>query len=117
MTISQDSWLSTVALEGLCDELTKIAAEKAKPSAHTWKDTATAIGSGVLGAGLGYGAVDLAIAKVPVVRKFLTQSGPNRAMAAKVILPIMGGAALMLADRYRRNMDRGLFGSGTKKDK
>jgi hypothetical protein len=109
------SWLSTASHAALFDELSKIAAAETEKPKHDWKQTAWTIGQGALGAGLGYGAVDLAIAKVPAVRKFLTSSGPNRARAAKVILPIMGGAALMLADRYRKKMDEGMFQREDKK--
>lgn len=103
----QTSWLSTVGPAALFDELSKIAA--AETPKHTWKDTARTIGAGVLGGGLGLATVQ-GLGSIPSVKRFLTTPTKSKQMAAKVILPILGGAALMLADRYRKRMDEGMFG-------
>jgi hypothetical protein len=91
----------------LFDELSKIAEEQAKKS--TWKNVARTVGAGVLGAGTGL-ATAQGLMSIPRVREFMTRPSQTKATIAKVILPIMGGAALMLADRYRKHMDEGLHG-------
>ena len=107
--ILQTSWLCTDgAHAALFDELSKISEDQTKKPG--WKGVARTIGTGVLGAAAGLGAVQAGIGFVPPIRRFLTQGGPNKKRMANVILPILGGAALMLADRYRKRMDEGMFG-------
>lgn len=109
------SWLCTDrAHAALFDELQKISEDQAKKPG--WKDVARTIGVGVLGGAAGLGAVQAGIGFVPPIRRFLTEGGPNKARLAKVILPIMGGTALMLADRYRKRMDEGMFGKPESKN-
>jgi hypothetical protein len=79
----------------LFDELVKIAEEK-KPS-HALRTMAV----GAAGGAVGYGAAELLARNL----KFFKEPTPRKATAAKVILPILSGVSVMLADRYRQKMN------------
>jgi len=94
----------------LFDELYKIAEvqEQQPQKDPKWKSrVATSILAGGVGAGLGYGAASGLSSAFPAF--FKNQGTPAtanvRGKAAKVALPILGAAALMLGDAYRRRMD------------
>jgi hypothetical protein len=98
----------------LLDELSKIGAEaQPKPSAgHQVLRALGTAGAGALGAGAGLGLGQL-ITRHPIFQPSAAEHAagvltPGRAVAVKIVLPILGGAALMLADRYRRKMDEGM---------
>lgn len=60
-----------------------------------------AMGVSALGGAAGYGAAELLARKM----KFFTQPTESKARAARIILPILSGAAVTLADRYRQKMN------------
>lgn len=124
MRTSTTSWLSTKgAQEALLDELVKIGetatppAEKLTNKQRVLRALGTA-GAGALGVGGGLLAGHF-ITKHPIFHPTAAEHAagvltPGRALAVKAILPILGGAAFMLADRYRKKMDEGLgAGQGT----
>ncbi len=61
-----------------------------------------AMGVGALGGAAGYGTAELLARKL----KFFSQPNQSRANAARIILPILSGAAVTLADRYRHRMNQ-----------
>jgi hypothetical protein len=71
------------------------------------------MGVGAAGLGVGYGLSELAVRKLPFFNMPPSSLAPeaaqklmaNRAAARKIILPILTGAAVMLADRYRQHMN------------
>jgi hypothetical protein len=91
---------------GFLDELQKIAEEAQKqPGPITLKRVLPAAAAGALGIGTGYILSDWASMKFDPLRKAMERPTTRSAQVAKVVLPILGGAAFMLADRYRRKMD------------
>lgn len=60
------------------------------------------MGVGALGGAAGYGTAELLARKL----KFFSQPNQSRANAARIILPILSGAAVTLADRYRHRMNQ-----------
>lgn len=89
----------------LFDELVKIAntestapEEKSKGSLGT---ALRAMGVGAAGGAIGYGLAELAGRNM----KFLQQPNTDGLRAAKIILPILSGSAVMMADRYRQKMN------------
>lgn len=108
MPTSRTSSLCTsISREALLDELTKIgeaAEEPKKGFGHALKTMAVGAGGTALGSGL-----------AEVVGRNLSFFQPppggdaavfsKRLRTARIILPILGGTAAMLADRYRQKMN------------
>lgn len=100
-----------ISTESLFNELTKIAEQTPSPTGERKRSILPALkamGVGALGGAAGFGVAEL------LGRNLSFFKGPHgvdpsvfskRLSAAKVILPIMGGAAVMLADRYRQKMN------------
>lgn len=86
----------------LLDELVKIASEKEAPKKRGIGGALRTMGVAAAGGALGYGAADLAAHHM----KFFTEPNEARARAARIILPILSGAAVTLADRYRQRMNK-----------
>lgn len=82
------------------DELVKISEEQTQPGG--FGRALRAMGVAATGGAAGYGAAELMSRKM----KFFTQPNENRARAARIILPILSGAAITLADRYRQRMNQ-----------
>lgn len=104
----------------LFDELVKLAeqspADPAPPAPSQKAGVGKALramGVGAAGLGLGYGLSELAVRKLPFFSAIPSHLPPDaaqklmaqRATARKIILPIMSGVAVMLADRYRQHMN------------
>jgi hypothetical protein len=91
----------------LFDELIKIAEERDDhPGEQPRNPSGTsqafrAMGTAALGGAAGYGVAELLARKLP----FFAAPHQGRAATAKVLLPILSGASVMLADRYRKKMD------------
>lgn len=97
--------MNEASLDGFVDELIKIAAS---PSKSTKEEPKRSIGPairaaivGAAGGAAGYGAVELAARRL----KMLSQPNADGLRAAKIILPILSGSAVMIADRYRQKMN------------
>jgi hypothetical protein len=98
--------LHPAQINGCFSELVKIgedAEKKLKEPAKKswWKGVGRDVLLGGVGVGTGYGISRALEYAVPALR----QPAPSRAKAMKYILPILGGAGFILADRYRRLMD------------
>jgi hypothetical protein len=85
----------------LLDELEKIAEGDQAPQSSGFGKALRAMGVAAVGGAAGYGTAELLARKM----KFFSQPNESRARAARVILPILSGAAVMLADRYRQKMN------------
>lgn len=123
MTTSTLPWPSTdsslVALSdetkrALFDELVKLAeVPLAEPKKSGLGKALRSMAVGGAGLGIGYGLSELAVRKLPffttppaslapgAAQKLMAQRGAAR----KIILPILSGVAVMLADRYRQHMN------------
>lgn len=86
----------------LFDELVKIAEDGDHPQGGGFGKALRTIGTAAAGGAIGYGAAELLARKM----KFFTQPNESRASAARIILPILSGAAVTLADRYRQRMSQ-----------
>lgn len=84
------------------DELVKIAEEGDHPQSSGFGKALRTMGIAAVGGATGYGAAELLARKM----KFFTQPSESRARAARIILPILSGAAVTLADRYRQRMNQ-----------
>ncbi len=82
------------------DELIKISEERRQTG--SFGKALRAMGVAATGGAAGYGAAELAARKM----KFFTQPNETRAHLARIILPILSGAAITLADRYRQRMSQ-----------
>lgn len=82
------------------DELVKISEEQTQTGG--FGRALRAMGIAATGSATGYGAAELMARKM----KFFTQPNESRARAARIILPILSGAAITLADRYRQRMNQ-----------
>lgn len=111
MSDNHVAWLGDTTKRALLDELIKIAEEVPKQKGGIGKALRT-MGVGAGGLALGYGLSELVVRKMPffnipphlppdVAQKLLAQ----RATTRKIILPILSGVAVMLADRYRQKMN------------
>lgn len=89
-----------ISREALLDELVKIA-ENTPPKKEGVGKALRAMGTAAAGGAVGYGAAELLARKM----KFFKEPTENRARAARIILPILSGAAVMLADRYRQRLN------------
>ena len=85
----------------LLDELTKIAEESASQGGGIGK-ALRSMGVAAAGGAAGYGAAEMLGRKM----KFFNQASPERLRAARIILPILSGTAVMLADRYRQKLNK-----------
>lgn len=94
------SHLSYGLRAALMDELVKIGEESKKP-AGGWKSVGKSIAVGAGGTALGYGAARALEHAFPSLRVPTKTS----VSTARILLPLLGGASLVLADRYRRLMD------------
>jgi hypothetical protein len=86
----------------LFDELAKIAEEGDTRQRSGFGKALRTMGVAAAGAAAGYGTAELMSRKL----KFFTQPNESRARAARIILPILSGAAVTLADRYRQRMNQ-----------
>ena len=86
----------------LFDELAKIAEDGGAPQRSGFGKALRAMGVAAAGGAAGYGTAELLARKL----KFFTQPNEGRARAARIILPILSGAAVTLADRYRHRMNQ-----------
>jgi hypothetical protein len=86
----------------LFDELTKIAEGDGKSQSSGVGKALRSMGIAAVGSAAGYGTAELLARKM----KFFTQPNESRARAARIILPILSGAAVTLADRYRHRMNQ-----------
>ncbi len=91
----------------LLDELVKIA-EEAPPKREGMGRALRAMGTAAAGGALGYGAAELAARKMNFFNPS-TATTPDMASSrlrmARIILPILSGASVMLADRYRQRLN------------
>ena len=111
--MSQRSYLTRTSLVGLLDELTKLAEAQKEPSASPaapekkpswWKTVGKDMAVGAAGAATGYGIAHGVEHAFPQLR----MPSEGRATVARILLPILGGASLVLANRYRRLMDEAM---------
>lgn len=91
-----------VKRSALFDELVKIAEDGDHPQGSGFGKALRSMGIAAAGGAAGYGAAELLARKM----KFFTQPNDSRARAARIILPILSGAAVTLADRYRQRMNQ-----------
>ncbi len=91
-----------ISREALLDELTKIASDEEQSNKKGFGKALRAMGVAAGGGALGYGAAELLARKMD----FFKTPTSGRASAARIILPILSGAAVTLADRYRSSLDR-----------
>lgn len=113
MNGSHEAQLGDITKRAFLDELVKIAEEAPEQQKGGFGKALRAMGVGAGGLALGYGLSELAVRKMPffnappphlppdVAQKLLAQ----RATTRKIILPILSGVAVMLADRYRQKMN------------
>jgi hypothetical protein len=95
-----------ISRTALLDELVKIGEESIKKEEK--KDTRRrSIGPALraMAVGAGGGAIGYALAHLMSQHPFYKNPHPGNLTAAKIILPILGGTATMLADRYRQKMN------------
>jgi len=106
--------LADTTKRALFDELVKLAEQApAEPKKHGLGKALRAMGVGAAGLGIGYGLSELAVRKLPFFQAAPASLAPEaaqallaqRATARKIILPILSGVAVMLADRYRQHMN------------
>ena len=105
----------SISRAALFDELVKIGEASVSPTPGARQEepkkgpghAVKAILAAGAGSALGYGAAELLARKLPY---FQTPGSPEvlakRVRAAKIILPILSGGAVILADRYRNAMER-----------
>jgi len=109
-----------ISRRALFDELVKIGedaerhlneAPAPKPQS-SWKRVGSAVARSALGLGAGFGAADyLANVRFPHLFKPGPSGVSNPRKALLMIgLPIGAGLGTMLGDRYRRQMDKEMFG-------
>ena len=104
----------------MLDELVKISEETA-PKKEGLGRALRAIGTAAAGGALGFGAAELLARKVKFFDPSTVTSpaqAQSRVRAARIILPILSGTAVMLADRYRQHLNqeyRGTRGYESKK--
>lgn len=92
---------SGICREALLDELVKIAEAPPEQPKKGVTHALRTMGIAASGGALGYGAAELLGRKM----KFFQQPNEQRARLAKIILPILSGASVMLADRYRQRLN------------
>lgn len=92
--------LGKLTKQALLDELVKIA-EESPPKKEGFGKALRAMGTAAAGGALGYGAAELMGRNM----KFFSQPNERRTTAARIILPILSGTAVMLADRYRQRLN------------
>lgn len=106
MASNHGGLLDKIASHAFLDELNKIA-EATKPKNEGVGKALKAMGVGALGTALGYGGAELLSRKLDFFNR--VPSSPEvldrRIRAAKIILPILSGAAVMLGERYRNKMN------------
>jgi hypothetical protein len=90
-----------VERRALFDELVKIAEEAPPKKEHGFGKALRAMGTAAAGGAVGFGTAELLARKM----KFFNQPNESRARAARIILPILSGTAVMLADRYRKRLN------------
>lgn len=111
---SPEGQFADATKRALFDELVKIAEQApAEPKKQGLGKALRAMGVGAAGLGIGYGLSELAVRKLPFFQTASASLAPEaaqallaqRATARKIILPILSGVAVMLADRYRQHMN------------
>lgn len=96
----------------LLDELVKIAEETSPPKKEGLGRALRAMGTAAAGGAIGYGGAELLARKSrffhpppALMTEAQKHTFDNRVRAARIILPILSGAAVMLADRYRQRLN------------
>ena len=90
---------------GLFDELLKMAAEE-KEKSKSLAPAMKAIGTAALGTSLGLGASELIAKRMKFFQPPTNPGQMNkRLLAARIILPVLAGTSVVLADRYRKKMN------------
>jgi hypothetical protein len=114
MGTSPEGQLGSITKRALFDELVKLAeVPPAEPKKGGVGKALRAMAVGGAGLGLGYGISELAVRKLPFFSTAPSSLAPEaakklmqqRGAARKIILPILSGVAVMLADRYRQHMN------------
>lgn len=90
-----------VEIQAFLDELVKVAEGEQSPPKSNLGHALRSMAIGAVGGAAGYGTADFITHRM----KFFTHPNENRARAARIILPILSGAAVTLADRYRQHMN------------
>jgi len=111
--LTNSSQFTGIRHAALLDELVKIAEEGGQSQSGGIGKALRAIGVGAAGSAAGYGAAELLARNM----KFFNQAQGSsvgaanatldrRVRTARIILPILSGAAVTLADRYRHRLSR-----------
>ena len=79
--------------------------QKPPKQERTLKNSLRAAGVAALGTGLGYMTADYMFLKSRALQEAVKHPSSGGETATKVLLPILGGAAFMLANRYRTKVD------------
>ncbi len=93
-----------VTRAALFDELVKISAASNYADSEHKRTLGPVLRSALAataGGAAGYGVADLLARNL----EFFKQPTTNRARLAKIILPILSGSAVMMADRYRQKLN------------
>lgn len=98
MVISHEAQL--VKRAAFLDELVKLAVDEDSPQRSGFGKALRSMGVAAVGSAAGYETAELLARKM----KFFTQPNEGRARTARIILPILSGAAATLADRYRKRL-------------
>ena len=97
--------MNEVTRAAFLDELVKIAESQSRAIEEKPKGSVgqalRAMLVGAAGGAAGYGMAELAGRNM----KLFQQPNDKRLRAAKIILPILSGSAVMIADRYRQKMN------------
>jgi hypothetical protein len=114
MGTNPEGQLGSLTKRAFFDELTKLAEQAPAPEKKPGLGKALrAMGVGAAGLGLGYGLSEVAGRSLPFFQMPPSSLAPEaaqklmaqRSTARKIILPILSGVAVMLADRYRQSMN------------
>lgn len=107
MASSLEERLDDIRQMAFLDELVKIA-EEAEPKKSGFGKTLRTMSTAAIGGGAGYGVAELLTRKLKFFNPPTGVSEStlrNRTTAARIILPILSGTAVMLADRYRQKLN------------
>lgn len=99
-----------ISRTALLDELVKIGERKKAPVKQEKGGITRALaamGAGAAGMGVGLGLSHVAEKTLP----FYNQPHAGRIPASRIILPIVGGMAAMMAERYRQKMNEEYSGT------
>jgi hypothetical protein len=103
--------MNSIMKVALFDEIAKLAEEPKKGL----KPALRAMGVAAVGGGLGYGVADLMSRKMKFFNQIQMPAGTplehakktfsRRITGAKVLLPLLSGTSMVLADRYRKKLN------------